>query len=109
MNLDNPCSFNNRLIVEAYKAEGGLRSEIRNGFATVSQKNNLKGLKVLISASLSDGTYVPAGSTAYIKEELLSTQPWAKNILQSDTLKTQFITVALSDVEYIAPPTGEAA
>jgi len=109
MNLENPCSFNNRLIVEAYKATGGLRSEIRNGFATVMQKNTLKGLQVLISARLSDGTYVPAGSTAYIKEELLVTQPWAKNILQSDTLKTQFIVVDLNHVEYIAPPTGDVA
>ncbi len=108
-NLNTPRSFSNKLIVEAYRPEGGLRSEIKNEFASVAQKNTLKGLKLLISAVLADDTYVPAGSIVYIKEELLVTQQWAKNILQSDTLKAQFISVVLNDVEYISPPPGDAA
>lgn len=106
--LTTPRSFNNRLIVEAYRKDG-LKSHVSNGFAFIEQKVSLKGLTVLIDAKLSDGTLVPKGSTAYIKEELLHTAAWAQKILQSDTLPTQFIVVDITHVEFIAPPKGDAA
>jgi hypothetical protein len=101
-------SMNNRLVVEAYK-KGELQSTVSNGFAFISQKVTVKGLKVLMDAKLNDGTFVPKGSTAYIKEESLHTQPWAQKVLESDTLKVPFIIVDLSSVEFIAPPSDEAA
>lgn len=108
MTLTNSSTFNNKLIVEAYK-HAELKAEIKNGWAMASQKNNLKGLKVLIRAVLSDGTIVPAGSTAFIKEESLHTQVWAKNKIKSDTLPGEFILVTMNEVEYIDPPNGDAA
>lgn len=108
MTLTTPLSFNGRLIVEAYKKEG-LKSHVSNGFAFIEQKVSLKGLSVLIDAKLSDGTLIPKGSTAYIKEELLHTSPWAQKILQSETLPGQFIVVDIANVEFVAPPRGDAA
>ena len=75
----------------------------------MSQKNNLKGLKVLVQATLPDGTVVPVGSTAYLREDFLHTSPAAKNKLKSDTLPGEFILVTMNEVEYISPPEGGAA
>jgi hypothetical protein len=108
MTLESARSFNNRLIVEAYKKEG-LKSHVSNGFAMVQQKVAVKGLVVLLDAKLSDGTFVPKGSTAYIKEEILHTAPWAQKILESDTFPIPFIIVDMANVEYISPPNKEAA
>lgn len=108
MTLSNPSSFNNKLIVEAYK-HTEIRPEGNKGWVQASQKNNLKGLKVLIQATLSDGTIVPAGSMAYLKEEFLHSSPAAKNKLKSDTLPGEFILVTMGEVEYLDPPEGGAA
>ena len=107
--LDKPTSFNNKLILEAY-THSGIKAEVKSGWASVSQKAHLKGLKVLFEAHLSDGTVIPRGSMAFIKEELLSTQPWAKNKLKSDTIPEEFILVTMNEIEYISPPSsGDAA
>lgn len=108
MTLNKTSSFNNKLILEAY-THTEIRPEGNKGWITVSQKNNLKGLKVLIQATLPDGTIVPAGSTAYLREDFLHTSPAAKNKLKSDTLPGEFILVTMNEVEYISPPEGGAA
>jgi hypothetical protein len=100
-------SFNNRLIVEAYK-KTALQAQTGTGFAYIQQKVAVKGLTVLMDAQLSDGTYIPKGSVAYIKEEALHTQAWAQKILESETFAGQFIIVDISNVEFIVPP-GEPA
>lgn len=104
----NSFSVNNRLIVETYKKEG-LKTEIRNGFALIDQKVSLKGLKVLVDAKLNDGTIVPSGSTAYVKEETLHNAAWAKTPLKCDTLSGTFMVMDLTHVEFIAPPEGTVA
>ena len=108
MTLTKSSSFNNKLILEAY-THTEIRPEGNKGWITVSQKNNLKGLKVLVQATLPDGTIVPAGSTAYLREDFLHTSPAAKNKLKSDTLPGEFILVTMNEVEYISPPEGGAA
>jgi len=112
MTLDFPLSMNNRLIVEAYKKEG-LRATEKNGFAFVSQKLALKGLKVLVDTRLDDGTrfglYVRKGSTAYIREESLHTQAWAQKALECETLPCPFLIVDMQFVEFLSPPPDEAA
>ena len=109
----NATSFNNRLIVEAYITDKSLRASVNNGFAMIDQKVQLKGLKVLVDAKLAighDTLLIRAGSTAYIKEELLHAQPWATKKLTCETMPgVQFIVVDLNHVEFIAPPSGEAA
>lgn len=107
--LNKSSSFNGKIILEAY-THTEVKADIRSGWATINQKTSLKGLTVLIQAILSDGTIIPSGSTAYIKEELLHTQPWAKNKLKSDTLSKEFIIVGMNEIEYIDPPfEGNAA
>lgn len=101
--LTEPCSVNNRILVETYQKEG-LRANVSNGFARLDQKVAVKGLKVVVSAKLNDGTYVPKGSTVFIKEELLHTQPWAQKIMESEGVEGKFIIVDSSFVEYIVPP-----
>lgn len=73
-------SLNNKIIVETFANVGGLKSEVRHGFALVAQKVNIVPLTVLVDTVLADGTSIPAGTKAYILEEALSTQPWAKQI-----------------------------
>jgi hypothetical protein len=88
--LTQPNSFNNKLILEAYK-HSEVKAEIRSGWASVSQKSSLKGLKILVQATL------------------LDSQPFAKNKFKSDTLPGEFILVTMNEVEYITPPEGAAA
>lgn len=101
-------TVNDRLILETYKKEA-LRSDVKNGFASISQKSGLKGLTVLMDARLRNGTLVPAGSKAYIREENLHTQPWANKPLECDTLKVPFIVVDMTYVEFISDPPEDAA
>ena len=98
-----PRSLNNRLVVEPYRKEA-LRANVRNGFATLDQKLAVKGLMVLMDAKLNDGSTVPKGSKAYIREEALHTQPWAQKVSESDAVEGQFLIVDLNHVEFIVLP-----
>lgn len=102
-------SLNNRLVVEAYKTDKSLKATVSNGFAMVQQKVALVGLTVLIGTKLSDGRFVPAGATAYIREQLLHTQPWAQTHLQCDTIDKPFIIVDCTHVEFVSGPGDPAA
>lgn len=103
-------SLNNRLVLEQYIKEG-LKSKISGGIATPGQRDGLKGLKVLMDARLSDGTWVAKGSTAYIREEVLHTHAWASKPLTCETIPSKFLLVELSYIEFISSPetTGDAA
>jgi hypothetical protein len=106
--LQSTRSLNNRLVIEAYKKEG-LRANVQHGFARLDQKLAVKGLTILMDAKLNDGTFVPKGSKAYIREETLHTAPWAQKILESDLLGQPFMITDLANVEFIEPPTDPAA
>lgn len=93
-------SFNNRVITEVYKKESGPRQEVKNGWATPGQKNNLKGLKVLVDAMVGEIS-IPAGSTAYVKEETLHTAAWASKSLKSENLTESFMLLPTQEIEYI--------
>lgn len=93
-------SINNRLITEVYKKEG-LKSSVNNGFAMVSQKVSVKGLKILTDAVLSDGSKIAVGSVAYIREETLHTHPSLKSVFESDAIGQPFMIVDLSLVDFI--------
>jgi hypothetical protein len=104
---NQPTSFD-KLILEAYKRTE-VKGEIRSGWISApDQKSQLKGLKVLMSAQFQDGRFIPAGSTAYLKEESLH-NTLGKNKFKSDTFPCEFIVVDLNNVEYIVPPSGDAA
>lgn len=94
-------SVNNRVIVEAYKKEG-LKSTVSNGFASIAQKNNLKGLKVLADAQLADGTVVRRGYTVYVREETLHTAAWAAKTLEAPgIIEGPFMVMDGSHVEMV--------
>lgn len=106
-------SVNNRLILEPY-VKSGLKSEVRNGIATPGQRDGLKGLKVLMDVRVMDGgepRYIPKGSIAYIREEILHSHPWGSKHLTCDTHPGKYMVVDLSYVEFIETfePSGDAA
>jgi hypothetical protein len=92
-------SINNRLILEQYVKEG-LKPKMQGGIATPGQRDGMKGLRVLISTTLPDGRQIPAGSLAYIREEVLHTHPWASKPLTCDTLSEKFMVVELNYIEF---------
>ena len=98
-------SLNNRFILEPYKGDRALKSNASTGFAIVQQKVSLVGLKVLVDAMIfcgaQQGIRWPVGSLAYIKEELLFTQPWAQKIYESDAIESKFIIVDASQIEFV--------
>lgn len=96
-------SIGTKLVVEAYVKEA-LRAKEVSGFARLDQKDNLKGLKVLVSARLPNDIFIPKGSIAYIKEELLHAQPWAQKTFKSEALEVSFFMVDMIYVEFVGPP-----
>lgn len=100
-----PISINNRFIVETYQKEG-LRAEVKNGFAMISQKMRVKGLKLLVETHVRDGRgetlmVLPKGSLIYIREEYLHGQPWAKQVFESDAVEAPFLIVDQNYVEFV--------
>ena len=100
-------STGNKLILESYKEDRGIRSNTSAvaGFAMADQKVKCHGLKLLADAFLTLGSetkWVPAGSIAYIKEELLAKQPWAQKVLKSDAIVGDFIVIDIMHVDFIS-------
>jgi len=106
--LDKPTSFNGKLVLEVY-VHTEVRSNTTKGWTGVVQKNNLKGLKVLVDANLPNGSSVSAGSVAWIKEDLLHSSPWAKDVRKCDFIPGEFILVNMNEVEFVSPPEGTVA
>lgn len=96
-------SLNNRLVLEQYVKEG-LKAKVQGGIATPNQKDGVKGLKVLVHATLSDGRHIPAGSTAYVREKTLYEQAWANTPLTCDTIPGKFVLADLQFIEFISIP-----
>ena len=87
--------INNKLILEPYRGKHGLRAKnVTGGFATLDQKTNLVGLKVLCSGVIQNGRIcrpVEKGDYVYFSEEVLYTQEWPKKILTADFIEEPFI------------------
>lgn len=67
-------SVNNKIFCEPYTGGKSLKSEVKSGFATVQQKNNLVGLKVIADATITVGARtleIPKGSVVFFNEETL--------------------------------------
>ena len=104
-------SLNNRIILEQYKKEA-LKAVIIGGVARMEHKISLKPLKVLVDAKLADGTLIPKGSIAFVREEYLhnnsgmsrnggTTIPSFDNL---DISPEPFIIIDISQVEIIDAP-----
>jgi len=103
-------SLNNRFILEQY-VKKELRAEVSGGIAKMGHKISLCPLKVLVDAKLSDGTIIPKGSTAFVKEEYLhnnsgmgraggTTIPSFSN---QDICDEPFIIIDMTQIEVINP------
>lgn len=108
----NGVSLNNRLILEPYTSDRTVKSTVGGGFALIQQKVSLKGLKVLMDANFErlgtfsmDGITTPKmitrGSIAYIREELLFTQEWAKRLFECEGVEGKFMIVDIAHVDFI--------
>jgi len=97
-----PRSVNGRFIVESYKEDRALKATVQNGFAMVSQKVSLKGLKLLADVQNAQGQWIAMkGDIAYIREASLQSQPWAKSTFTSDAIDGEFIIVEQSYIEFV--------
>lgn len=97
-----PRSLNGRFIVESYKEDRALKATVQNGFAMVSQKVSLKGLKVLADVQNTTGQYIAyKGDIAYVREAYLQSQPWAKATFTSDAIDGEFIIIEQAHVEFV--------
>ncbi len=97
-------SMNGRFIVESYKEDRGLKATVNNGFALVSQKVNVKGMKLLMDVRNADGGWIAyRGALVYIREEYLHSQPWAKKSFTSDGIEGEFMIVEPQFVEFVVP------
>ena len=108
----------NRFIVEPYVSNREVKTANtgRTGFAVIEQKVAVKGLRLLVDIVLDnaptnvsiDGitfygpTLVRAGSIVFIREELLHTQQWAKQIMESDHIG-RFMIVDKQHIEFVQP------
>lgn len=93
-------SVNNKVVCEPYKSAGAIKSEIKNGFASVIQKKKLVGLKILVDYS-DDKRNIPSGSIAYILEERLHATPDYQKSLDSDLLDQPFVLIDFSAISAI--------
>lgn len=105
-NVPPAFSLNNRIVVEPYQKEG-LKTTVSNGFAMIQQKVAVKGLKVLMRATVNvQGHFareVEPGDMVYVKEELLHTQQWAQKVYQSDAVEGEFMIIDMVHVEFVVP------
>jgi hypothetical protein len=71
-------TVNNKLLVEPPQGERKLETKLQSGFASIKQKSNLVGLKVLKDATVQiteqDSLKIPSGSMVYVMEDFLYTQ-----------------------------------
>lgn len=100
-----PLSPNGRYIVEPYTEDRALKATVTNGFAMVSQKVTIKGMKLLADVmSPVTGHYIAyKGDTVYIRESLLQNQPWAKSSFTSDGIEGEFMIVDAQFIEFVVP------
>lgn len=94
-------SVNSRVIVEPYK-KTEMKSEVKNGFALIGQKNHLKGLRVLADFNAPDGTVIKAGYKVFVKEETLHTAPWATKVLECEGIEGPFMVMDFHHVELVS-------
>lgn len=97
-------SINGRVLVEPYK-KTELKAEIRSGMAMISQKVNLKGLKLMADACIPSGMLggidLKAGDIAYFREDQLHMCPGIKDVLNADTIEGPFIILDANMIQFV--------
>jgi hypothetical protein len=93
-------SLYNKVITKAYDNAQGIKQEIRNGIVQVSQKKKVVGLELVAGFKDQNGNAYPAGSKAYVLEDNLMSQPWAKDRRHCDAFAGEFIIVDINQVVF---------
>ena len=91
----------NKLALEPYKGSGKAEAVVSSGFASIKQRSNLIGLKLLCHADIQIGDkvmHLNKGDTAYFVEEVLHASPWTKKKYQIDGIEGDFIIASFNDV-----------
>ncbi len=107
-------SVNNKLFLEPYKGSNKLESRVNSGFATIKQKGNLVGLKLLLDFRILDPSLeedyrlIPRGSVLYFSEEDLHNQPWSKKTYECKEIEGKFIIVDYGFVDAIDYAAGHS-
>ena len=70
-------TVNNLIFCSSPEAPAGVTAEVKNGFASFSQKKNTVSLTVQLDSSSDLG--LKAGDKILVKEEDTMVQPWAKS------------------------------
>lgn len=86
----------NKIITVPYKHSGKLKTQVKSGFATVSQKSTLVKLEVLFDAQVLVGDSVQKvnkGQFVYLSEEILHSAVWAKQIMTTEGFNSEFIVI----------------
>jgi hypothetical protein len=94
-------TVNNKILCEAYGGGKGIRAEVKSGFATVQQKNNLVSLKTLATALVRSGDEIleiPAGSTLYFSEEVIYLHQQYHTTIKNDLFEQPAILADFSHV-----------
>jgi len=95
-------SVNLMIACEPYKGGRGLKSKISGGVAVVQQKTGVVPLKVLADAEIDKDLTIKAGSTIYIKEEILYTyKDQYSQVLECSEIKEPFVLANYSHVAFI--------
>lgn len=89
-------SANSKLLLEPYKSDGAIKTQINKGFATTKQKSTLVGLRAIVEGTIynRDGsvmTTVSPGDFVFFKEEDLHTQSWSKTVFNCEAVEEPFI------------------
>lgn len=95
-------SVNAKILCQPYAGDRKPEAQVRNGVATVKQKNAVHALKVLVDARISDQLTVKAGSFVNISEELLFSRAGLMKKLESPAVGESFVVVDWADVIFIS-------
>lgn len=99
-------SINGNLILTPYKKTRELKtSQETTGFAMVANKIGIESLELLVDTVVKIGNnsdvQLKKGSKIFFKEETLYTQPWSKQVFESETFPEGFIVADINHVLFV--------
>jgi len=97
-------SVNNKLMLEPYQGSNKIKAEVSSGFAKISQKGTLVGLKLLADANISYGgneLSLKKGQTVYFEEEHLHSNKWSKMLYECKDMDFKFVMGDFGQVRFI--------
>lgn len=88
---------NGFLMLSLYQRKNGLEATVKNGMATVRQKQEIVGLTLLADYECSGVSY-KKGQKALFKENVLHSAPWAKDKFKLEGMDQEFMLAEISSL-----------